>query len=103
MRRSSQGFGPGAVFGLVVLFVVLLPVAMIKLIAGGIAPEMVDSLSQRLRSFLVWVSASALGEVKGLAAGLVVLVVAAYLSWLLVAVMRGDRSAGRHPKRRKVA
>jgi hypothetical protein len=86
-----------------VLFLVLLPVVMIKFIGGAIAPEMVESVTDRLRSSVAWASASALGGLKGLLVGLALLAGAIYVTCLLHSVMRGDKSAVRHPKRRRAA
>jgi hypothetical protein len=103
MRPSSRSSSPAPFYALAVLFLVVLPIAMIKFIGGEIAPDLVESVSERLRSYLAWASASMLGGVKGALGGLALLAVAIYVTCLLHSVMRGDRPAERHPKRRRIA
>jgi hypothetical protein len=103
MRPSSRSLSSGSFLGWAVLFLVLLPIVMIKSIGGAIAPEMVDSLSDRLRSYVAWAPASMLGGLKGVLVGLALLAVAIYAICLLYSVVRGDKSAERHPKRRRIA
>jgi hypothetical protein len=103
MRPSSRSSSSGSFLRWAVLFLVLLPIVMIKFIGGAIAPEMVESVTDRLRSSVAWASASALGGLKGLLVGLALLAVAIYVGCLLHSVMRGDKSAVRPSKRRRAA
>jgi len=99
-RRSSS---PGAYFGLAFLVVVLIPLALFKFLGGMIAPDLVDSVTQYVKSFVAGLSSSMVGGVKDAFLALVVAAVVIYMGCLVHSVMRGSKSEAGTAKSRRVA
>jgi hypothetical protein len=103
MRPSSGRRPSGAVFGLLGLLLMLVPVAMITWMTETLDPAVVDSLEYRFRSYLAGASSPILQGLHGALGGLVLLAVASYLVYLAYSVLRGGRPAVRNPKPRRIA
>lgn len=90
MRPSSERTIFGAVFGLVMLLglAVLLPLAMFKWIGDALAPQMMESVSYQLGSYMAGVSTPILEGLRGALEGLALLAAVLYLCYLLRPLVR---------------